>query len=286
VPGRLLLSVLPYAHLREVIFLVTTGLMIWLAVRLASLAGAHFAGAFFLPFLFVNFAGPLMLLTKAVAWWVLLGFSVWLTGEKRDQTRLPLMAFFLCGALTAYTDFLTTPALNAAIPAMVWWLTARNKTAQPLRALFWLLVFFTLGYVGLWVAKFILAAATLGPSVWVNIGEATSLRLRGGDSSSWPLVAMLENIAALKALWGPLTVIIFGVLPFVTKERRARARVVWEEGRVFLLAAMTPILFMEILSAHSQVHGLFTHLNLLPLLIVGSLILFDQQAVVTRSYHA
>lgn len=283
VPGRVFLSMLPYADLREVVFLITTGLMIWLAVRLASLAGAHFAAAFFLPFLFVNFAGPLMLLTKAVAWWVLLGFSIWLAGKKRDQTHLPLMAFFLCGALTAYTDFLTTPALNAAIPAMVWWVASRNKTAQPLRALFWLLSFFALGYVGLWVAKFILAAATLGSSVWTNIGEATSLRLRGGDSSSWPLAALLENIVALKALWGPLTLIIFGVLPFVTKERRARARVLCRKGRGFLLIALVPILFMEILSAHSQVHGFFTHLNLLPLLIVSSLILFDQQAMVTRS---
>lgn len=285
VPGRVLLSVLPYADLRAVVFLVTAGLMIWLAVRLACLAGAGFAAAFFLPFLFVNFAGPLMLLTKAVAWWVLLGFSVWLAGKKRDQTRLPLMAFFLCGALTAYTDFLTTPALNAAIPAMVWWVAVGNKTAQPLHALFWLLSFFALGYVGLWAAKFILAAATLGPSVWANIGEATSLRLRGGDSSPWPLVAILKNIQALKALWGPLTVIIFGVLPFVTKERRARAKVLWREGRVFLFAALTPILFMEILSAHAQVHGFFTHVNLLPLLIVSSLILFDQQAMVTRSPH-
>lgn len=283
VPGRILLSVLPYADLRAVVFLVTAGLMIWLAARLASLAGAGFAAAFFLPFLFVNFAGPLMLLTKAVAWWVLMGFSIWLSGNNRDQTRQPLMAFFLCGALTAYTDFLTTPALNAAIPAMVWWVAARNKTAQPLRTVFWLLSFFALGYVGLWTAKFILAAATLGPSVWANIGEATSLRLRGGDSSPWPLVAILKNIVEFKALWGPLTVIIFGVLPFVTKERRARAIVLWREGRGFLLLALTPILFMEILSAHSQVHGFFTHLNMIPLLIVGSLILFDQQAMVTRS---
>jgi len=286
VPGRVLLSVLPYADLRAVVFLVTAGLMIWLAVRLASLAGAGFAAAFFLPFLFVNFAGPLMLLTKAVAWWVLLGFSIWLAGKKRDQTHQPLMAFFLCGALTAYTDFLTTPALNAAIPAMVWWVAVRNKTAQPLRSVLWLLSFFALGYVGLWTAKFFLAAATLGPSVWVNIGEATSLRLRGGDSSPWPLVAILKNIVELKALWGPLTVIIFGVLPFVTKERRTRALVIWREGRAFLLLALTPILFMEILSAHSQVHGFFTHVNLLPLLIVSSLILFDQQAMVTQSPDA
>ena len=286
VPGRVLLSVLPYAYLRAVVFLVTTSLMIWLAVRLASLAGANFAAAFFLPFLFVNFAGPLMLLTKAVAWWVLLGFSIWLAGKKRDQTRLPLMAFFLCGALTAYTDFLSTPSLNASIPAMIWWVAARNKVVQPFRALFWLLSFFALGYVGLWMAKFILAATTLGPSVWANIGEAASLRLRGGDSSPWPLMATLENIRALKALWGPLTVIVLGVLPFVTKERRARARVLWREGRGFLLTALTPILFMEILSSHSQVHGFFTHLNLLPLLIVSSLILFDQQAMVARSPHS
>ncbi|MFN2355853.1 MAG: hypothetical protein ABR512_15195 [Desulfopila sp.] len=286
VPGRVLLSLLPYADLRAVVFLVTAGLMIWLAVRLSRIAGAGFAAAFFLPFLFVNFAGPLMLLTKAVAWWVLLGFSIWLAGKKRDQSRLPLMGFFLCGALTAYTDLLTTPALNAAIPAMVWWVAARNKTAQPLRALFWLLSFFALGYVGLWAAKFTLAAATLGPSVWANIGEATSLRLRGGDSSPLPLAAMLKNIVALKALWGPLTVIIFGVLPFVTKERRARAIVLWREGRIFLLTALTPILFMEILSAHAQVHGIFTHVNLLPVLIVSSLILFDQQTMVTRSPHS
>lgn len=282
VPGRVLLSVLPYADLRGVVFLATAGLMIWLAVRLSRLAGAGFTAAFFLPFLFVNFAGPLMLLTKAVAWWVLLGVSVWLTGKKRDHTRLPLVAFFICGALTAYTDLLTTPALNAAIPAIVWWVAWRDNTAQPLRALFWLMSFFALGYVGLWAAKFILAAATLGPSIWADIGAASSLRLRGGDASPWPLVATLKNIEALKGLWAPLTIITFGVLPFATKERRARAIVLWREGQVFLLIALTPILFMEILSAHAQVHGFFTHVNFLPLLIVSSLILFGEQAAVTR----
>ena len=92
-------------------------------------------------------------------------------------------------------------------------------------------------------------------------------------------MATLKNIEALKGLWAPLTIITFGVLPF----RRARAIVLCREGQVFLLIALTtPILFMEILSAHAHVHGFFTHVNFLPLLIVSSLILFGEQAEVTR----
>ncbi|MEM7739424.1 MAG: hypothetical protein AAF225_01325, partial [Pseudomonadota bacterium] len=109
--------------------------------------------------------------------------------------------------------------------------------------------------------------------------SAAAFRLRGDSpsvDSFIPGQAILTNIAFLKVLWMPLTLITFVMLPFLKRQGRIEARRLWQGGTALLLGAGLPILFLEVASNHSQIHAAFTHMNFYPALVLLGLVLFRE----------
>ncbi len=276
------LSLAPYNDLRGHLFTLSAGLLAALAWRLGRDFGAALAIAFALPFAVLNAMGFWVVATKAVTWFLAAGGA--LVASRRPASEAPALFFFFLGALTAFFDFLTTPALVFALPALVHFLYAQRagEAARPFARLVALGGFWAAGYVGLWAAKFVIAAAALEAEVWRDVAGAAATRLRGKSEyieTFLPGAAVYENIAALKAFWGPVAIILFIILPAATPARRARWVRIWREGRVFLAVAAIPVAWLEILSNHSQIHAAFTHLNFAPAAIVALIVLAGREDV-------
>ena len=278
------LSVLPYNDLRGHLFNISAllfGILIW---RLARDFGVAAAGAIAAPFIVLNAIGFWVVVTKAVTWFLLMGGS--LAVSRRVTAEPPLILFFILGAFTAFFDFFTTPALIFALPAFIHFLYWRRDQDfdDPWRRLVALGVFWGAGYVGLWAAKIMVASAALDLPVWRDVMEAALFRLRGASEyvdSFLPGVAIYENFASLKTFWGLVALVAFVIMPLMTAARRESWVSLWREARVFLAIALIPVLWLELLSNHSQIHAAFTQLNLALLLMVSALVLAGRAPLLT-----
>ena len=281
---RPILALLPYNDLRGHLFnlsVVLFGCLLW---RLGRDFSALTALAIALPFFVLNAVGFWVVGTKAVTWFLMIGGMLVVSRRKNSAAGPPLLLFFVLGSLTAFFDFLTTPMLVFALPALVYFLYASRSGAVslPMRQLFWLGCFWAAGYIGLWVAKFGLAAAILDLPVWQDVIEAALFRFRGTSEhidGFLPGSAIYANATALKVFWGPVALALFVIAPFATQRRRARWRHLWEHGRVFLCIAAIPVIWLEVMSNHSQIHAAFTHLNFAPFMVIAGLTMWGERGI-------
>ena len=190
-----------------------------------------------------------------MTWFLLIGGA--LVVSRRSTGEPPLILFFTLGALTAFFDFFTTPALIFALPAFVHFLYLRRDSnfADPWRRLVLLGVFWGAGYVGLWASKFVIASMAIDLPVWRDGVDAALFRLRGTSEyvdSFLPGAAIYENFTALKTFWGLVALVVFLIMPMATKARRTQWVSLWRQARVFVAIAAIPLLWLELLSNHSQ----------------------------------
>ncbi len=266
--SRPLLSVLPYNEMRGVLFTISVLLLGWLAWRIGHDHDALTALAFVAPFLVLNAHGYWVVATKATTWVLLMGAALLATRLGRRET--PVLLFFGIGALTAFGDFLTAPSLVFAFPALIWFFYAakRRGLEKPVVSFVALGGFWFIGYAGLWLAKIAIAALALGDMVWADVFGAITMRLRGGDAqidTFLPGAAILANLSALKSVWLAIALVLYGVGPAARAPTRAAIVGLVRRAPVFLLVVVAPLLWMETLSNHSQIHAAFTHLNFAPL---------------------
>ena len=274
--ARPLLTVLTYNDLRGLLLTLSVGVFALLIKRLGADFGARFA--FTAPFIVLNAMGYWVVATKAVTWFLIIGASLLMT--RRQSQEPPVIAFFVLGALTAFFDFLTAPALIFTMPALIWLIYRRRSPTD--RDADWAAIiaigaFWLVGYAGLWAAKLIIAALALGEGVWQDAFSSIGHRLRGESvhvDAYWPGLALLKNLSALKTIWGVIAVGLFFVAPIFTAARRFRWRCIWHQGRLPLFIALAPLGFMEVLSNHSQIHAAFTQLNFALIFIIAGLVCF------------
>jgi len=281
--SRPLLALMPYHNLRMLTFNLVLALFVALGFKLSKDFGVKFAFAVLLPFYFVNYAGFFILWTKAVTLITALAGALYFSQARKPYERDPLFAFFILGALTAFFDLLTTPLLIFGFPAYVYffYLLKRGGAPGPRALLQRLLAiggFWFAGYGGLWTVRFALSALVIGPEAINEILATAANRINGDWDSVKHFIgaASLENFEAFKPLWGGAAFLVFFVLPFIRRRRRIAAAALLRRAPVFAALALAPFVWFEILSNHSQIHGLFTHANLILTFIPLSLILFEE----------
>jgi pimeloyl-ACP methyl ester carboxylesterase len=276
---RPVLALLPYHDLRQHLLtasLALLGLFLW---RMGHDFGARVALAFAVTYLVLNTFAYWIVATKAVTWFLMIGGA--LVISRRKTSPPPLLVFFTLGALTAFFDFLTAPMAIFSTAALTYGLySMRNAEREELAfrtgALF---AFFCAGYVGLWMMKFLVAAAVLETDVWADVTQAVLIRLRGNNSnieSFYPGAAIWSNLARLKVFWGPVALIVFGILPIASKSGRRCLMVLWRNCRSLIAIALAPVIWLELLSNHSQIHAHFTQMNFAPLFTLLAIAAFDR----------
>jgi len=283
--SRPLLSVLPYNDLRGLLFtvsIVLLGILVWrLGCDFSPLTGL----AFLLPFLVLNAMGFWVVVTKAVTWFLIIGGALFFS--RRITKAPPLISFFVLGGLTAFFDFLTTPILVFALSAIVYLMyqgagSARSRWTDLLA----IGIFWCAGYLGLWAGKFVLAAIILDLPVWEDVASAAAFRIRGASEhveTFLPGAAIYQNFAALKTIWGVVAILLFIVGSLWSKQRRLAWVRLWREGGIFIAIATIPLLWLEVMSNHSQIHAAFTHLNFAPAAILACMVLTRQTAFLCKT---
>ncbi|MEM9705319.1 MAG: hypothetical protein AAF850_04490 [Pseudomonadota bacterium] len=76
--------------------------------------------------------------------------------------------------------------------------------------------------------------------------------------------------------------IVFIILPLAQRTRRRSAMAFFRKNPTIAVVAASPFVWYEVLSNHSQIHGVFTHTLLVLFLIPMSLLLFRQADAISH----
>lgn len=98
-------------------------------------------------------------------------------GNMRDTG----LFFMITGMITSYMDFLTTETLTLLVPLLlIIWIDIRNKGHADVKKILKSVLFWSIGYIGMWLMKWGLAAVILRENVMPYITGHVRERL-GGD---------------------------------------------------------------------------------------------------------
>lgn len=205
-------------------------------------------------------------LQYASAWYMMHALFLWLIYfwdcEKNDHIE----EFFLAAGIgIAYFDFLTYPLVVYAIPALtaLYLLQKKNSTSltYSLKKTISTGASFVIGYIWMFLTKWILGAIAVGDNVWNNVHEHVSERMSGSgiDSDIHRTDAITRNVATLATppillFFGALTlaVIIYLLLKKTNKKHCINNTVL---GITFM---MMPLVWFFVFANHSHAHYFFT----------------------------
>ena len=184
-------------------------------------------------------------------------------GNMRDTG----LFFMITGMITSYMDFLTTETLTLLIPLLlIIWIDIRNEGHADVKKILKSVLFWSIGYIGMWLMKWGLAAVILRENVMSYITGHVRERL-GGDIGIAPwryyVGAVTRNIRHLFPWeYGPAGIaggvfIILGAIytGYVYKRKNINKCNIY----IYLILAIIPYIRYIVLHNHSYVHSFFTY---------------------------
>lgn len=219
----------------------------------------------------------------------LIGIRMVLKGKR----NLVVYLFLITGIVTVYLDFLSTETLTLVIPLLLV-LRVMEKhgenSGEGRNAWFLALkssVFWTIGYVGMWVSKWLLASAVLHenvmPYVRSHIGERIGGLNPAGSLAGYIAGAIFRNVKCLLPFdYGIVgaaillvMVAVFIVLPVVMDKVTVRNMIDKKMIALYFMTGGIPILRFAVLHSHSWYHRSFTFRALAGTLLAVCLILTE-----------
>ncbi len=196
-------------------------------------------------------------------------------------------AFLIIGMLTSFFDFLTYPVVTWGLPAVL-------LISFELDANIWKKIWrvadtglsWSVGYLGMWLEKWILAAHLTGQDV-VNDG-LISVRFRTSNEE-----AIGTSVSRVRAILGngrrflihPATIaaivvlLIFGVLAIVRRIKKKEVAITVTSVLVravpYLLIAMVPFIWYLLVANHSIIHCRMTWRDMVVSAFAGLVFIFE-----------
>ena len=177
--------------------------------------------------------------------------------------------FLVSGILTSFFDFLTYPLITLLMPLIMLFYIKGDELKtlkQKFLFLFKLCVFWVIGYIGMWVSKWILTAIFTDYNIFKNGIDSAFDRLNddinGLSSFEVHLQAVIRNLSVfIKNLWFIVPLILFFIgfsIYAFTKKPSLKIKDNW----IYIIIAIIPILWYLVIGNHSYVHCWFTSRSL------------------------
>lgn len=191
----------------------------------------------------------------------------------KERTKLIGPLFLLSGIITNYLDFLTTETITLLVPMLLIIAIRRTQNKLEPNKQSWLeglrlCIIWGIGYAGMWVMKWGIAAVVLQENVMPYISEHISERLNDtGEAALIPYLfqTLWRNIKCLFPIAyefpGVLAFILMAmVLPFVVIDNsKKRADINGKMLRMYAVIALIPYVRYLILHNHAYIHFFFTY---------------------------
>lgn len=186
-----------------------------------------------------------------------------LAGTEKERYLYPL--FLLGGMTVTYIDVLSAPLVSLGLPLAVYLMVklsdgGEGKLKSNLIDTFALPAFWAAGYGIFWAAKWLLGSAVLGRNILTDALAQAEFRIAGDVSHMTnPKDALIVNFAVLTPdnAYLKLALAITAAALFVLLLIFHRGWKQVKEGLPLLIVAASPILWIVVLSNHSEIHAQF-----------------------------
>lgn len=264
---RPLLLVLNLTQIRILNLVIMVVLLLWICKLMGEKVSKAYRGLFLYSLLFfMPFTIPFCMQFCTSTYVMLIALIVLLRNyEWLQQGARMTYYFMIIGMTVVYVDYLTFPLVTFGIPVIVLMLMDKSEDTlwKKLVRVIRYGIDWSIGYVGLWAAKWVIASAVLQRNVIKEGVEQVLFR-----SSSTPDMGDFK-ITVLKA-WGSnvcnyvnivyLVIILIGLIWVCYKIRPSKYQlmeILRTEG-IYLLIATMPFVWYGVFKNHSYSHGSFT----------------------------
>lgn len=265
---RFLLLMIDYVALRALFYILSTLLLLWVALLLYRRMGWMPSALFVLPLLLVNGFVMQFSIQLLPVLMIALGGVVWLLRHKASPSQFCLLLFVL-GSLTAYFDLLTCPVLTWGLPMCVYLLLrasahrVRPSLWRGVKEWFYASVLWAVGYGLTWVTKWGLATLLTGENVLHD--GAAQFALRAGEYQDFSrLDALLRNADLIG--WPYFLLVLVPLVAWTVWAAVRRNRSCGLAGvhtaLLCLFTALAPCLWLMATAQHSYLHYWFTYRTL------------------------
>ena len=194
----------------------------------------------------------------------------------RGKQNLLGFLFLITGIVTVYLDFLSTETLTLVIPLLlVLRVTQKHRGDSEEDYNPWIStlkssVLWAIGYIGMWVSKWLIASAVLNENVMPYVESHIGDRIGGvnpaGSLPGYIAGAILRNIKCLLPfdygmIGAAILLVMIGVfivLPVVMDKVKVRKSIDKKMVAMYFLIGGIPILRFAVLRNHSWYHRSFT----------------------------
>ena len=200
---------------------------------------------------------------------IMLISSIILVNLEKKGKDIKLL-FFITGIITCYLDFLTTEIITLFVPLIIL-LTIRYKNnkisniKESIKMILCSIILWTIGYVGMWFAKWILASVILKINAFDYVIEYAKKRINGTEFV--PQNYILETIPRNFKTLFPINFLlnegyfyfIVGILIIyeIIFIRKKEFKKLWFSF-ILLLISLSPYIRYLVLANHSYLHSFFT----------------------------
>ncbi|MFT3982328.1 MAG: hypothetical protein QM697_00360 [Lachnospiraceae bacterium] len=188
--------------------------------------------------------------------------------EKIDVKDLYAEFFLVTGILTSYFDLLTYPLITLGFP-LIFITIMKQRKKKTIKSLFLFIAgcsfSWGVGYVGMWMGKWIIAVLVLGIGTFSEVAAALQSRsLNGAVKGGISLREVIQN--NFKLLERPIYKMIPSMLllyhAFQIIARRIRPKELAMRGLPFLFIISMPFFWYLLTADHANVHSWFTYRTL------------------------
>lgn len=225
---------------------------------------------FIIPFLFSLFFIHLEVMVLNIQFSVMLNImliSVFLLLKFKEiifkNNRL-FYYFLIIGMATSFFDLLTCPLLSFAVPMIFYLLLEKDQSniKDNLCKIFLFGIIWSVGYVGMWVSKWIIASIILNENIVTD--ALNQLLFRTSSVGYSRIGAILSNVLVYKKK-SYLIIFLLIAIYYIKRLRDYRNNISknnLKELSPFFVIAMIPFVWYFILSNHSTIHFWFTYRDL------------------------
>lgn len=190
--------------------------------------------------------------------------------QKRQIVKHNLPYFFLLiGIITVYFDFLTYPLVTLGVPLVIWLNEKENNLKQNLKDIIICSAFWGIGYIGMWLEKWIIASFVLKMNIITDAISQflhhSSNELEGITFSNWECIGRQVSVL----LKWPYLLLLIGTLEFILIKNRKNILLLLEKQNTisfivskivpYLLLCLYPFIWFCIASSHCYNNPKFTY---------------------------
>lgn len=193
----------------------------------------------------------------------------------KNETNLIGLLFLITGVVTVYFDFLTAETLTLLVPLL---LILRVRSRQDMKSTKSEIILslkagacWSVGYLGMWLMKWVIAAIVLKQSMLPFITGHIAERLDGDVVSgmrpdNYVLSAIIKNVKCLFpyefGISGAILVFVFIfvlIIPVVLNKVKMKKTVSKEVILLYMVLAFVPFFRLAVLHNHAYRHYFFTY---------------------------